>query len=53
MNALGVVIKDTEGMCLWDTKIGWNPTERDILGEFNEECRERDIKCICSFTRHE
>lgn len=50
INTVGVVIKDTDGACLWDTKIGWNPTKRDLLGEFIEEGKERDIQIICSLT---
>jgi hypothetical protein len=50
MNALGVVIKDTDGACLWNTKVGWNPTGRDVLGEFMEEGKERGIEIICSLT---
>ena len=50
INAVGVVIKDTEGACLWETKIGWNPTGRDVLGEFMEEGKERGIQIMCSLT---
>lgn len=49
-NTLGLVIKDTDGACVWDTKIGWNPTNRDILGEFSEECTERGFPLLVSFT---
>lgn len=49
-NVLGLVIKDTDGACVWDTKIGWNPTERDILGEFCEAGKDRNIKIMVSFT---
>jgi len=49
-NTLGLVIKDTDGACLWDTHIGWNPTNRDILGEFSDECRERNFPLLVSFT---
>jgi hypothetical protein len=49
-NALGLVIKDTDGACMWDTKIGWNPTNRDILGEFCDEIKDRNMHIIVSFT---
>ncbi|MHA1293952.1 MAG: hypothetical protein ACTSQJ_14955 [Promethearchaeota archaeon] len=49
-NVLGLVIKDTDGACMWDTKIGWNPTNRDILGEFCDNCKDRNIYLMVSFT---
>jgi len=49
-NILGLVIKDTDGACMWDTKVGWNPTNRDILGEFCEEAKDKNINVIASFT---
>ncbi|MFX1556826.1 MAG: hypothetical protein ACFFC9_06195 [Promethearchaeota archaeon] len=49
-NVFGLVIKDTDGACLWNTRIGWNPTGRDILGEFCDAAKERDIKIMVSFT---
>ncbi|MFX0057060.1 MAG: hypothetical protein ACFE85_01255 [Candidatus Hodarchaeota archaeon] len=49
-NVFGLVIKDTDGACLWNTDIGWNPTGRDILGEFCDAGKERDIKIMVSFT---
>ena len=49
-NVLGLVIKDTDGGCLWDTKIGWNPTNRDVLGEFCDAGKDRNIKIMTSFT---
>lgn len=49
-NVLGLVIKDTDGACMWDTKVGWNPTERDILGEFVDAGKDRQIKIMVSFT---
>jgi hypothetical protein len=49
-NVLGFVIKDTDGACVWDTKVGWNPIERDILGEFCEEGKDRNIRIMVSFT---
>ncbi|MCJ7650218.1 MAG: hypothetical protein MUP85_16540 [Candidatus Lokiarchaeota archaeon] len=49
-NVLGLVIKDTDGACLWDTKIGWNPTNRDLLGEFCDAGEDRNIKIMTSFT---
>jgi len=49
-NTLGIVIKDTDGACTWDTKVGWNPTDRDILGEFCDAGKESNIKINVSFT---
>jgi hypothetical protein len=49
-NILGLVIKDTDGACVWDTKIGWNPTNRDILGEFCDAGKDRNIHLLVSFT---
>jgi hypothetical protein len=49
-NVFGLVIKDTDGACMWDTKIGWNPTDRDILGEFCDAGKDRNIKIMLSFT---
>ncbi len=50
-NTIGVVIKDTDGACIWDTKIGWNPTGRDILGEFCDYGQTHgDMKVFASFT---
>jgi len=49
-NVLGVVIKDTDGACMWSTEIGWNPTNRDILGEFCDAGKDRNIKIKVSFT---
>ncbi|MCP4760622.1 MAG: hypothetical protein GY870_02500 [archaeon] len=49
-NLFGLVIKDTDGACMWDTKKGWNPTERDLLGEFIDAGKERNVKVLVSFT---
>jgi len=49
-NVFGLVIKDTDGACVWDTDLGWNPTERDILGEFCDAGKDRNIKIMVSFT---
>ena len=49
-NVFGLTIKDTDGACVWDTKVGWNPIERDILGEFCEAGKDRNIKIMVSFT---
>jgi hypothetical protein len=50
INSLGVVIKDTDGACVWSTNVGWNPVDRDILGEFCDEADNRNIKIVVSFT---
>ena len=49
-NVFGLVIKDTDGACMWDTKIGWNPFNRDILGEFCDVGKDRNIRIMVSFT---
>jgi len=49
-NVFGLTIKDTDGACMWETKVGWNPIERDILGEFCEAGKDRNIKIMVSFT---
>ncbi|MFX0179212.1 MAG: hypothetical protein ACFE78_03430 [Candidatus Hodarchaeota archaeon] len=49
-NVFGLVIKDTDGACVWDTEVGWNPTNRDILGEFCDAGKDRNIKIMVAFT---
>jgi len=49
-NVFGLVIKDTDGACLWDTDVGWNPTGRDMLGEFCDAGKDRNIHIMVSFT---
>jgi hypothetical protein len=49
-NVLGLVIKDTDGACVWNTEEGWNPTGRDILGEFCDAGKNTNIKIMASFT---
>ncbi len=49
-NVLGIVIKDTDGACMWDTKAGWNPTGRDILGEFSDAIKDTNLHLDVSFT---
>lgn len=49
-NVFGLVIKDTDGACTWDTEIGWNPTGRDLLGEFCDAANDSNIKIMASFT---
>ena len=49
-NVFGLVIKDTDGACVWDTKVGWNPVGRDILGEFCDAGKDRNIRLMVSFT---
>jgi hypothetical protein len=49
-NVLGLVIKDTDGACLWDTQKGWNPTGRDLLGEFCDIGLDYNIQIMASFT---
>lgn len=49
-NAFGLVVKDTDGALLSDTKVGWNPTGRDLVKEFEELCQEHDLIYILSIT---
>ena len=49
-NTFGLVIKDTDGACTWDTNLGWNPIKRDLLGEFCDAGKERNIHIMVSFT---
>ena len=49
-NIFGLVIKDTDGACVWETKVGLNPTNRDILGEFCDEGKDRNIPIMVSLT---
>ena len=49
-NTFGLVIKDTDGACTWDTRIGWNPIKRDLLGEFCDAGKDRNIRIMVSFT---
>jgi len=48
-NTFGLVIKDTDGACTWDTSAGWNPTNRDLLGEFCDAGKDRNIHIMVSF----
>ncbi len=50
LNVFGLVIKDTDGACTWDTNIGYNPINRDILGEFCDAGKDRNIPLMVSFT---
>jgi hypothetical protein len=49
-NTFGLVIKDTDGACTWETKVGWNPIKRDLLGEFCDAGKDRNIHILVSFT---
>ncbi|GAG71681.1 unnamed protein product, partial [marine sediment metagenome] len=49
-NTFGLVIKDTDGACTWDTNTGWNPIKRDLLGEFCDAGKDRNIHIMVSFT---
>ena len=49
-NTFGLVIKDTDGACTWDTSAGWNPINRDLLGEFCDAGKDRNIQIMVSFT---
>jgi hypothetical protein len=49
-NTFGLVIKDTDGACTWDTNAGWNPINRDLLGEFCDAGKDRNIDMMVSFT---
>ncbi len=49
-NTFGLVIKDTDGACTWETNTGWNPIKRDLLGEFCDAGKDRNIHIMVSFT---
>ena len=49
-NAFGLVVKDTDGATLAKTKVGWNPTGRDLVEEFSEICQKRNITFLLSVT---
>lgn len=49
-NAFGLVVKDTDGATISNTKVGWNPTGRDLVKEFEELCQKYDIYYILSIT---
>ncbi|MFX0102506.1 MAG: family 10 glycosylhydrolase [Candidatus Hodarchaeota archaeon] len=49
-NAFGLVVKDTDGATLSNTKVGWNPTGRDLVKEFEEQCQKYDMSYILSVT---
>ncbi len=49
-NAFGLVVKDTDGATLSKTKVGWNPTGRDLVEEFSEICQKRKIIFLLSIT---
>ncbi|XEO80249.1 hypothetical protein WKT22_05297 [Candidatus Lokiarchaeum ossiferum] len=49
-NAFGLVVKDTDGATLSKTKIGWNPTNRDLVGEFSEICQKKNVIFFLSIT---
>ena len=49
-NSFGLVVKDTDGATLADTNVGWNPTGRDLVKEFEELCQKYDLVYILSVT---
>ncbi len=49
-NAFGLVVKDTDGATLSKTKVGWNPTGRDLVEEFSEICQKRNLIFFLSIT---
>ncbi|MHA1821441.1 MAG: family 10 glycosylhydrolase [Promethearchaeota archaeon] len=49
-NAFGLVVKDTDGATLADVPSAWNPTGRDLCGEFSEVCEKYDILYMLSIT---
>ncbi|MHA1849288.1 MAG: hypothetical protein ACTSYS_09940 [Promethearchaeota archaeon] len=49
-NAFGLVVKDTDGALLSKTKVGWNPTGRDLAREFEELCEKYGLIYIFSIT---
>ncbi|MBN2149808.1 MAG: hypothetical protein JW839_00050 [Candidatus Lokiarchaeota archaeon] len=49
-NAFGLVVKDTDGATLSDTKVGWNPTGVDSARRFEEACQRYEMSYILSVT---
>ncbi|MHA1681600.1 MAG: family 10 glycosylhydrolase [Promethearchaeota archaeon] len=49
-NGFGLVVKDTDGALMSNTKVGWNPTGRDLTREFEELCQKYDLIYILSIT---
>ena len=49
-NCFALVVKDTDGACLSKTKVGWNPVGRDLVQEFQDECKRHNLKFFLSFT---
>lgn len=49
-NGFGLVVKDTDGALLSKTKVGWNPTGRDLVQEFQELCQRHGLIYILSVT---
>ena len=49
-NSFGLVVKDTDGATIANTKIGWNPTGRDLVQEFSDICEKKNIVFMLSIT---
>jgi hypothetical protein len=49
-NAFALVVKDTDGACLANTSLSWNPTGRDLTAEFSDLCQKRNMIFMLSFT---
>ncbi|MHA1370708.1 MAG: family 10 glycosylhydrolase [Promethearchaeota archaeon] len=49
-NAFALVVKDTDGALISKTKVGWNPTGRDLVAEFSEVCEKNNIAFMLSVT---
>jgi hypothetical protein len=49
-NAFGLVVKDTDGATLSNTKVGWNPNNVDSAKLFEEACQRYKMFYILSVT---
>ncbi len=49
-NAFALVVKDTDGATIADTPSSWNPSGRDLCGEFSDLCEEREMAYFLSVT---
>ncbi len=49
-DGFGLVAKDTDGALVSNTNVGWNPTGRDLVKEFEELCQKYNFIFILSIT---
>lgn len=49
-NSFGFVVKDTDGATIAKTPHSWNPSGRDLCGEFAELCEKKGLVFMLSIT---